>query len=673
MRYRAEIDGLRALAVVPVILFHAGFPLFKGGFVGVDIFFVISGYLITSIILDELEKGKFSIVTFYERRARRILPALFFVMAVCLAFSWMWLIPSEFKDFCASIIGVILFSSNILFWQTSGYFATEVELKPLLHTWSLAVEEQYYVFFPILLLLMWRFCKRSITWIIFGGVVGSMLLAHLGATYKPIANFYLLPSRAWELGVGALVAMHLSRTDRRLPSETLSQLFAFLGFSLIIVSIFWYDKHTPFPSLYALAPTFGTVLIILYARPVTLVGSVLTLKPVVWIGLISYSAYLWHQPLFALARQRNDHDLGAPAFSILSLLSLVLGYLSWRYIEAPFRSRSTVPAKHIFLFSALGMTLFLCIGTAGVMSDGFRYRDKWNGVAGEFATQSERGSGELYCIANRIESPLGDMVCIIGDISKEPEGVLWGDSFAAALVYGMNEELKRRGVAFYAVISDGCVPVENAWRIALQKDFDCTQEKHKRFVREVVNIKSIQNIVWVGAFSLLLDPAQSFEYVIDGRPASHEITKGRMISMLRKFDAAGKKVILVGEAPHFPNSVADYAIRRYAATNGDVKAGVQEVKRAEMVAMLRQEDVLSEARMYARVIEGLDLFCEGVRCSSHDAQGRLLFTDKSHISHLGSSRVARSVMEELNASAEDDKAVVNDTSGSFGKGASPKT
>jgi peptidoglycan/LPS O-acetylase OafA/YrhL len=662
MRYRPEIDGLRALAVVPVILFHAGFPLFKGGFVGVDIFFVISGYLITSIILDELERGKFSIVTFYERRARRILPALFFVMAVCLPFSWMWLIPSEFKDFSTSLIGVILFSSNILFWQTSGYFATDVELKPLLHTWSLAVEEQYYVFFPILLLLLWRFCKRSIVWIVFGGVIGSMILAHFGATHKPIANFYLLPSRAWELGQGALVAIFFLKTDRRVPPEKFSQLMALLGFSLIIFSIFWYDKHTPFPSLYALAPTCGAVLVILYARPSTVVGSFLTLKPVVWTGLISYSAYLWHQPLFALARQRNYHELDVYAFSILSLLSLVLGYLSWRYIEAPFRNRGNIRTKHIFLFSAGGMAIFLCIGIGGVMSDGFRYRDKWKGVEGEFATQSERGSGERYCLGNHIESPLGDMVCIIGDISKKPEGVLWGDSYAAALVYGMNDELKRNGRAFYAVITDGCVPVKNAWRISLQKEFDCTKEKHNRFLKEVASIESIRNIVWIGAFSLLLDPAQSFEYVIDGQPASHEIVKDRMISMLREFEATGKKVILIGETPRFPNSVADYAIRRYAATNGDVNSGVQRVQRAEMVATLRQEDVLAEARAHARVVEGLNIFCERNLCSSHDAQGRLLFTDKSHISHLGSIRLARSVMEELNANAGDARVIFSDIS-----------
>ncbi len=162
MNYRREIDGLRALAVLSVILFHAGFETFSGGFVGVDVFFVISGYLVTTIILAELEQGSFSILNFYERRARRILPALFLVMLVCVPFAWFWLLPSDMKDFSQSLVAVSVFASNILFWRESGYFDTAAELKPLLHTWSLAVEEQYYVLFPLFLMLFWRLGKRSI-------------------------------------------------------------------------------------------------------------------------------------------------------------------------------------------------------------------------------------------------------------------------------------------------------------------------------------------------------------------------------------------------------------------------------------------------------------------------------------------------------------------------------
>lgn len=208
MKYRREIDGLRALAVLPVIFFHAGFKAFEGGFVGVDIFFVISGYLITNIILSDLNAGKFSIVTFYERRARRILPALFFVMLCCLPFAWLWLVPTHLEDFCQSMAAVSVFSSNILFWRESGYFGVASELKPLLHTWSLAVEEQYYLFFPLFLLGLWKLRKR---WI-FGSLalvaIVSLLLAQWGAYNKPAATFFLLPTRGWELAIGALIAFY---------------------------------------------------------------------------------------------------------------------------------------------------------------------------------------------------------------------------------------------------------------------------------------------------------------------------------------------------------------------------------------------------------------------------------------------------------------------------------
>lgn len=647
MRYRSEIDGLRALAVVPVILFHAGIPLVSGGYVGVDIFFVISGYLITSIILSELEQGKFSIITFYERRARRILPALFLVMAVCLPFAWMWLIPSEFKDFSVSIIGVILFSSNIVFWQTSGYFETATELKPLLHTWSLAVEEQYYVVFPVFLLLVWRFGRRWTASLIGIVVLLSLVCAHLGAFQKPIATFYLLPTRAWELGMGALAAIYLAREGRVDVSQRACQLFSLLGLILIVGSIFFYDQYTPFPSLYTLVPTVGSVLIILFAGTQTLAGSLLARKPMVWIGLISYSAYLWHQPLFALARHRSYHEPGLAVFSLLSVLSLVLGYLSWRYVEAPFRNKERVARAQVFTLSAAGMAIFLAIGAWGVMSDGFRQRDKWKGIENGFQTQAERGSGDRYCAAHRIESPLGPITCIIGDTSQKPEGVLWGDSYAGALLIGLHEELKRQGRAFYAVLSDGCVPVENAWLLPQVDEFGCTKDRQSRLVHAVLQDPSIRKVIWIGGFSGVLKDMPSRHMLIDGVPASSELTKRKMLATMKKFKEAGKDVVLVGETPRFSHFAADYAIRRYAATGGNADAVRQQVARETMIASLNQSDLLAEAGAFGRVVNALDLFCDQQRCETHDAQGRLLYIDKNHISHLGASRLAGEVINRF--------------------------
>lgn len=215
MDYRREIDGLRALAVLPVILFHAGFRTFSGGFVGVDVFFVISGYLITTIILAELEQGKFSIINFYERRARRILPALFLVMFACLPFAWLWLLPQDMDSFSQSLIAVSVFASNILFWKTSGYFDTAAELKPLLHTWSLAVEEQYYLFFPLFLMLAWRLSRRWILPLLGVSFVASLTAAQWNSAAKPMAAFFLLPTRGWELLIGAFVAFFFSKYSNK--------------------------------------------------------------------------------------------------------------------------------------------------------------------------------------------------------------------------------------------------------------------------------------------------------------------------------------------------------------------------------------------------------------------------------------------------------------------------
>ena len=338
MKYRAEIDGLRALAVLPVIFFHAGLEFFNGGFVGVDIFFVISGYLITTIIISEMAEDNFSIINFYERRARRILPALFFVMAACLPFAWLWFLPSDLKDFGQSLVAVSIFSSNILFWIEGGYFGTAAELKPLIHSWSLAVEEQYYVLFPIFLMLTW---KLGIKWIlILLSIIFliSLGVAEWGAYNSPSGAFFLLPTRGWEILVGVFAAFYLNY-NTHLKSHTINQVLSLLGFGMISYSIIAFNETTPFPSLYTLIPTIGTGLLILYAVPKTYVHKLLSMKFIVGIGLISYSTYLWHQPLLAFTKYRV---LGEPSdlnLIILCAASLVIAWFSWKFVEMPFRSK----------------------------------------------------------------------------------------------------------------------------------------------------------------------------------------------------------------------------------------------------------------------------------------------------------------------------------------------
>ena len=252
MHYRSEIDGLRAVAVAPVILFHAGFEMFSAGFVGVDVFFVISGYLITSIILNDRAQGTFSLLKFYERRARRILPALFFVMICCVPFAWLWMLPNQFKSFSQSLLAVPVFVSNVLFLFQSGYFAQASEEKPLLHTWSLAVEEQYYVLFPLFILLFWRIGRLRLAVLISVVAAVSLALAEWGWRNQPSANFYLAPTRAWELLAGSLCAFYLFGRD---PKS--SNALAVVGFGLIMFSVFAFSPATPFPSLYAVLPVWA--------------------------------------------------------------------------------------------------------------------------------------------------------------------------------------------------------------------------------------------------------------------------------------------------------------------------------------------------------------------------------------------------------------------------------
>lgn len=398
VRYRPEIDGLRSVAVVPVILFHAGFESFGGGFVGVDVFFVISGYLITSIILADLAAGTFSVARFYERRARRILPALFLVMAVSSAMAWVVLFPSDLEAFSKSVIATALFSSNFLFWSQAGYFDTAAELKPLLHTWSLAVEEQYYIIFPLFLMTIWGLGRSKTACALALLAVLSLLLAEWGTWHHPDAAFFLLPFRLWELALGALAAVYLFEAHGHFE-RGLSQIGSLVGFSLILWAVFAFDKSTPFPGFYALVPTVGTALIILFAGPNTLIGSLLSSRPLVGLGLISYSAYLWHQPLLAFARYRS---MAEPPISILvgiCALTFCLAYLSWRFVETPVRRRGSTSRRDIFRASAIGIAIAVSLGLAGVLSAGFedsfvaslndRQKMVWNSNASDVAERGE--------------------------------------------------------------------------------------------------------------------------------------------------------------------------------------------------------------------------------------------------------------------------------------------
>lgn len=449
MQYRREIDGLRAVAVLPVILFHAGFSVFSGGFVGVDVFFVISGYLITSILIAELEQGKFSIARFYERRARRILPALFVVMLACLPFAYMWMLPSQLKDFAQSLVAVVFFASNILFWREDGYFAAAAELKPLLHTWSLAVEEQYYLLFPLFLLLLWRFGRQRVFWSVVAVAVLSLLLAEWGWRNKPSANFYLAPTRAWELLAGSICAfLTVGRAQKS------SNVLSAAGLALIVFAIFAYSDSTPFPSVYTLVPVVGTVLVILFAAEGTWVARLLSLRGFVGIGLISYSAYLWHQPLFAFARLRSLTEPSHVLMGVLAVAALLLAWATWRYVEQPFRKRANpvlVTQRGVFAASGAVGAVFVALGLAGHFANGFDNRTR-NGVsfAGLDVRVMVNHGLHTDCEGRFNSSPN----CYT---SLAPNVLLWGDSFAMHLAQGV--VASEDGLALQQHTISSCAPI----------------------------------------------------------------------------------------------------------------------------------------------------------------------------------------------------------------------
>jgi len=474
MQYRREIDGLRTIAVIPVILFHAGFEIFSGGFVGVDIFFVISGYLITSIIIRELDAGDFSILRFYERRARRILPALFLVMLVTLPFSWAWMMPAQFSEYAASLIAVALFASNILFWRESGYFGAAAEEKPLLHTWSLAVEEQYYMLFPIFLILFWRFGRQPVFYMILAITAVSLALSEWGWRNSPQGNFYLAPTRVWELLAGSICAFLQFKT----PQKS-NNLLAAVGFGMVLYAIFMFTEETPFPSVYALVPVVGTALIVLYADGPTWVGRLLSTPPFVGIGLISYSAYLWHQPLFAFARIRSITVPDSWLMMSLAVLSLVLAYLSWRFIERPFRLKPPAGAlptqTGVFIASGIGMAAFMMFGAWGYLGNGLPQRLPANVVAAA-GFEADKNAYQTRChykinMAGRHNIPaLPFAPCVFPKGAGSPEVAILGDSHGDALAQPVLERLVEGGFSATQITMTACNPFPGFWISGMRCD-----------------------------------------------------------------------------------------------------------------------------------------------------------------------------------------------------------
>ncbi|MDQ6952485.1 MAG: acyltransferase family protein [Mariprofundaceae bacterium] len=640
MKYRAEIDGLRALAIVPVVLFHAGFEIFSGGFVGVDVFFVISGYLITTIILQEKDKDTFSLSNFYERRARRILPALFLVMFASLPLAWLWLLPSEMQDFSQSLFAVITFSSNIYFWNDISYWGTANALKPMLHTWSLAVEEQYYVLFPLFLMLMWKFRKRWILASFLVLAVLSLLLAQWGAYHKPHATFFLLPTRAWELAIGAAIAFYFlyrkHETRWILAHKSINEAMGVLGFLMIGYAVYVFDKNVPFPSVYALVPTLGAGFIILFSSSETWVGKVLGSKMLVGVGLLSYSAYLWHQPLFAFARQYSVHPLSDTLLLSLSLAAFILSYFSWRFVEAPFRQRGRVSQKKFVLFAIAGTLFFGCIGLAGHYTQGFPNRVTSSG-------QSLIDLEEKVNANHGLSGTCDDGFTLSPDCrtSDAPEIVVWGDSYAMHLVKGIlasNPDAK-----IIQMTKNTCGPFFDIAPIKLPR-------YSKQWARQCIAFND-QVYAWLQSsetikYAVISSPFQKYlSHNQDILLKNGELTKGSYDFTLQTFHESLSKLTAIGITPIIftPPPATGFnfgqCLTRVDSRGGDLDQCNFTVKDLSKLQVETYKFLSAIGKDY-KVIDLKNMICADEKCVSHLGSS-YIYRDSGHLAVEGSQLLGK--------------------------------
>lgn len=454
--YRPDVDGLRTVAVLSVVFCHAGLS-FSGGFVGVDVFFVISGYLIAGLILKELKQGTFTLTNFWERRIRRIVPALLVVTVFTLVAGFIILMPDDYKAYGKSLVGLMLLASNVQFWRDIDYFASNAEEKPLLHTWSLSVEEQFYIFVPLFLLLLARKSHLHRAFVVLAiAAVLSFGFSVYGAMRYPSATFYLLPTRAWELFAGALLAFSTAKPDRKTTWRT--EVIAVLGVALILIPCFIYNHETSFPGLTALPPVLGTVLLIWsgsFSAPLPIVSRILAARPMVFIGLISYSLYLWHWPLFSFARYISIKPIPVHYWVVLIGLSFICAIASWRFVETPFRTRQLFPARPR-LFGVTGLAFAGLLG-CGVML----YRG--NLITPHFSEQTAKlvatGKFDMRYVHELEAEHVPQKMARFGATNQPPQLLVWGDSHAMAILPTIEALSQESGVSVVAATHAATAPV----------------------------------------------------------------------------------------------------------------------------------------------------------------------------------------------------------------------
>ena len=660
MNYRQEIDGLRAIAVMGVILYHLGLKGISAGYAGVDVFFVISGFLIGGIIARQRETGSFSYREFYARRARRILPALFTVILVSAVVGWFTMMPREYRYFGGGALSTLLFVSNIWFFELIDYFNPSALKDPLIHTWSLAVEEQFYMFVPLLFGLLWRFGHKAVFIVFLLLWIASLATAILTNDDHPMAAFYLIHTRAWELFSGVLVALLFPRIP---ANARLHAALANLGLVLILGGLALTPHNVPWPGGWTIIPVAGTVLVLLFGQAPSLARTALTLRPVTIIGLISYSAYLWHQPAISFLEITGHSPAGA--VQITAVLAAVLGvsWLSWRFIEQPFRHKSAMPKiATIATLSLTGMAIAgFAIGAHITKGYPDRLPPEANAVMAYAASYSP---GYKDCLAVRgtvADQPM-ETRCIHG-ADVPPSVALWGDSHAAVLAYTLGKGLGERNMSLRELTLSSCEPVLGLINAGQTRAPVCTKFNADvlAYLLATPEIETvILNSAWDSYFrkatsiNWLGEPVDDliYAYPVGQSPdmpdaARMAAIRNALETTIRTLRDAGKTVILIQAEPRPDFSIpAHYAnMVWYGKTLPDNIAFPAPLY-LETTAETRTLLSNVAADTGATLINTASAICPNGKCLVF-SNGEPLFADGSHLSLPGVKRVVPLVLKAI--------------------------
>lgn len=654
MKYRAEIDGLRAIAVVAVILFHCNFEFFKGGYLGVDIFFVISGYLISAQITSDLKSRKFNLSDFYIRRARRILPALFCLMLVCLPIAWLLLTPIFLKDFGQSLVSTTGFFSNFLFWKENGYFERLSELKPLLHTWSLSVEEQFYLLYPLCTFLFWRIGYRWLVKFILL-IFFFSLLANILSLASTKTLFFLAPFRIWELLTGVLVAFVLNR-EKRQNLHFANEALSILGLGLIGYCILAFDPFSLAPFDYTLLAVFGSALIILFCKPDTFLYKLLSIKPLVNMGLISYGVYLWHYPILSFSRHAYKAELSSFLSVFLCMLSIVPAYFSWKYIELPFRNKSKIDNA---LFSKIIVIVALLIVLFGIVlhvNNGLA-NHRWLHLINLISDNHERMlSGN--CLLD--EQHYKTKGCLKGDIAQKPSFALFGDSHAASIASELAAIFKRNNKSFVQYSKFDCPPIFNM--MSSEDPTNTTCKKYSDSVFNQIIERDIKNVILFGRWSVYVHPEHfdgKHNYYIEssslGKSTTAPLTQNPILvayqEVIERFLENDVKVFVINPIPNLNENPIDETIMLSSHFEIIFPAPIPYKNfEARNKAVFELFTSLSENQKIT-LIGDVNVFCPivpiDIRVCLNNINREFLYFDDNHLTELGAKLLLYEIEKDL--------------------------